>query len=181
MQPGLGQRRGVTYVTSLAVFLGYAGSMKNVFLSTSFAHVIDANTGRVLPEFRAKIEAILHSLRTEAKVKVFCDMEDEKWRMPGGLPERGITKDINTLKNADVLLALVSELPSVGVEFEMGYMVAKGKPVLLAMHANAQLAHFNQGLVSAGLVTLLTYDDASSLARQLAIAVHAPAEVLTAA
>jgi nucleoside 2-deoxyribosyltransferase len=152
--------------------------MKNIFLSTSFAHVIDADSGQVIPEFRKKIEEILHSLRTEAKVKVFCDMEDEKWRMPGGLPERGIVKDINTLQEADLLLALVSEHPSVGVEFEMGYMVAKGKPVLLAMHADAQLAHFNQGLVSAGLVTLVTYDDASSLARQLAIAVNAPQEVL---
>jgi nucleoside 2-deoxyribosyltransferase len=153
--------------------------MKNVFLSTSFSHVIDAETGKVLPEFRAKIEHILHNLRTEAQVKVYCDMEDEKWRMPGGLPERGVAKDMSTLDSADLLLALVEEHPSVGVEFEIGYMVAKAKPVILAMHAGGKLATFNQGLVSAGLVTLITYDDASSLARQLAIAVNAPDEALT--
>jgi hypothetical protein len=36
------------------------------------------------------------------------------------------------------------------------------------------MAYFNQGLVGAGLVTLITYDDPASLAKQLAIAVHAP-------
>jgi len=169
----------VSYVTSRRAALDYAKGMKNVFLSTSFSHVIDADTGKVLPEFREKIEHILHSLRTEAKVKVYCDMEDEKWHMPGGLPERGVRKDMSTLDNADLLLALVGEQPSVGVEFEMGYMVAKGKPVILAMQSGGKLAFFNQGLVSAGLVTLLTYDDASSLARQLAIAVNAPEETLT--
>jgi nucleoside 2-deoxyribosyltransferase len=153
--------------------------MKNVFLSTSFPHVIDADTNKVVPEFRRKLEEILHSLRSETKVKVFCDMEDEHWKMPGGLPERGVAKDVATLDEADLLLALVEDHPSVGVEFEIGYMVAKNKPVVLAMHADAQLAHFNQGLVSAGLVTLITYDDASSLARQLAIAVNASEEALT--
>ena len=160
--------------------MGYAEAMKNVFLAISFAHVIDAGSGKVIPEFRQKVEAILHSLRTEAQVKVYCDLEDAKWRMSKGLPERGAVKDMRTLDEADLLLCLVGEHPSVGAEFEMGYMVAKGKPVLLAMHVNGQLASFNQGLVSAGLVTLITYDDASSLAKQLAIAVNAPQEVITA-
>lgn len=160
--------------------MDYAVSMKNVFLATSFAHVIDAATGNVIPEFRKKVEEILQSLRTEAEVKVYCDLEDAEWHMPGGLPERAAIKDINTLEEADLLLCLVAEHPSVGAEFEIGYMVAKGKPVLLAMSAKGQLANFNQGLISAGLVTLVTYDDASSLAKQLAVAVNAPKEVLTA-
>jgi nucleoside 2-deoxyribosyltransferase len=155
--------------------------MKNVFLSVSFSHIINADTGKVLSEFRQKIEQILHSLRTEAKVKVYCDLEDEKRHMPGGLPERGVARDMSTLDNADLLLALVEAHPTVGVEFEMGYMVAKGKPVILAMQAGGQLAFFNQGLVSAGLVTLITYDDASSLAQQLAIAVNAPNEAIATA
>ncbi len=141
--------------------------------------MIDADSGKVLPDFRQKIEQILHSLRSEARVKVYCDMEDSKWHMPGGLPEWGVGKDMSTLDNADLLLALVEDHPSVGVEFEMGYMVAKSKPVVLAMRSGGKLAIFNQGLVSAGLVTLITYDDASSLARQLAIAVNAPEEALT--
>jgi nucleoside 2-deoxyribosyltransferase len=160
--------------------VGYARDMKNVFLATSFAHVIDADSGDVIPEFRKKVEEILRSLRTQAQVKVYCELEDAEWHMPGGLPERAAIKDINTLDEADLLLCLVAEHPTVGAEFEMGYMVAKGKPVLLAMSANGQLANFNQGLISAGLVTLITYDNASSLAKQLAIAVNAPKEVLTA-
>jgi len=152
--------------------------MKKLLLSTSFSHVINAETGEVLPDFRSKVEQILHSLRTEAKVSVYCDMEAEKWKMPHGLPERGLSKDMTALNEADLLLALVEEHPSVGAEFEMGYMAAKGKPVILAMHNSGHLAIFNQGLVSAGIVTLITYDDASSLARQLAIAVNAPEDEL---
>jgi len=168
----------VIFVTSAGAAVVYAGGMKKLFLSTSFAHVINAETGEVLPAFRHNIEQILHSLRTEAQVTVYCDMEAEKWKMPAGMPEKGVGKDMKALDEADLLLALVEEHPSVGVEFEMGYMTAKGKPVILAMQADGHLAAFNQGLVSAGLVTLLTYDDATSLAKQLAIAVNAPEEAL---
>ena len=172
------RRRGVIFVTSVFARLEYADGMKKIFLSTSFSHVINADTGKVLPDFRSKIEQILHSLRSEARVTVYCDMEAEKWKMPNGMPERGLSKDMTALNEADLLLALVEEHPSVGVEFEIGYMAAKDKPIILAMRAGGHLATFNQGLVSAGIVTLITYDDASSLARQLAIAVNAPEDEL---
>lgn len=151
--------------------------MKKVFLSTSFSHVTDYRTGTVQPEFRKSIESILQSLRKEAGVQVFCAMEDEGWKLGGDEPpEIGVKHDIAVIDDADILLALVHDQPSVGVQFEIGYMVAQGKPVILAMQAGTQLAYFNQGLVSAGMVTLITYDDAKSLSRQLAIALHAPGQ-----
>jgi nucleoside 2-deoxyribosyltransferase len=151
--------------------------MKKVFLSTAFSHKVDYQTGAVVPEFRAAVAQILKALREEAKVEVYCALEATGWKMAADdLPEVGVQKDLAELDAADELLALVHEQPSVGVQFEIGYAVAKGKPVILAMEAGGKLAYFNQGVVSIGLVTLVTYDDASSLIKQLAIAVHAPEE-----
>jgi hypothetical protein len=148
--------------------------MKRVCLTTSFAHVVTYDTGTVLPEFRANVEGVLKSLRADADVEVFCALEAAGWKISTLLPELSVHTDIDELDAADMLIALMYDQPSVEVQFEIGYMVAKGKPVVLAMQAGSQMAYFNQGLVSGGLATLITYDDPPMLAKQLAIAVHAP-------
>lgn len=133
----------------------------------------------MLPDFRHNVESVLKSLRKDMGVKVFCALEDEGWKMDLEVPaEVGIKRDLLAVNEADVLLVLVHEQPSVGAQFEIGYMVAKGKPVVLAMEAGGNMAYFNEGLVGAGLVTLITYDDPASLSQQLAIAIHAPEEEL---
>ncbi|HLZ15151.1 MAG TPA: nucleoside 2-deoxyribosyltransferase [Candidatus Saccharimonadales bacterium] len=153
--------------------------MKRVFLSTSFSHKVDYASGEVLPDFRKELEQLLRGLRGQANIEVFCAMEHEKWKINAGVPpEVGIEKDLAEIDRADVLVALVHDQPSVGVQFEIGYCVAKGKPVLLAMQSGNKLAYFNHGLVSAGLVTLITYDDSASLVRQLTVALNVPGEEL---
>lgn len=156
--------------------------MKKVFVSTSFAHVIDATSGKVLPSFRSSIEGILKSLRHDTQAKVYCPLEDEGWQTLVNKPaEIGLKHDMQALDEADTLLALVHDQPTAGAEFEIGYFVAKRKPVVLAMEAGKTLAHFNQALVAVGLVTLITYDNAEALAKQLTVALNAPAEPLAAA
>lgn len=148
--------------------------MKKVFLSTSFSGQVDADSGAVAPELRRFIEDLLQALRKE-ELEVFAAIEHEGWMLSANVPpEVGVQKDIAELDAADVLVALVDDKPSAGVQFELGYAVAKEKQAVLAHSANATLAYFNQGVVSAGLVTLISYDNPAALAAQLTVAINAP-------
>lgn len=150
--------------------------MKKAFLSTSFSGKVDEASGEVLPEFRAFIEAILQALREE-DLEVFAAIEDEGWMVANDVPaEVGVQKDLAEINAADVIVALVHDKPSAGVQFEIGYAVAKGKQVILARHEHDQLAYFNQGVVSSGLMTLVTYEDTAALINQLVVAINAPTE-----
>lgn len=62
------------------------------------------------------------------------------------------------------------------MQFEIGYAVAKDKQIILARHNDEQLAYFNQGVVSSGLMTLVTYEDTLALVNQLVVAINAPDE-----
>lgn len=150
--------------------------MKKVFLSTSFSGKVDYATGDVDPAFRKEIEAMLIELRKSGDLDVFCAVEDEKWNIGNTPPEVGVKADLERLDEAEVLLALVEEVISAGVQFELGYAVAKGKQVILASAIGAKVAYFNQGVVSNGMMTLITYDNVSTLIKQLDVALHAPAE-----
>jgi nucleoside 2-deoxyribosyltransferase len=155
--------------------------MKRVFLSTSFSSQVSYDTGEVLPAFRTALEGVLKALRQQPDMEVFCAIEDEGWKITTTPSDKGVAKDISEVEHADVLVALMEDKPSAGVQFEIGYAVAKGKQVVLAAKAGEQLAYFNQGLVGAGLVTYVAYDDAASLATQLPIAVNAPEDPLAGA
>jgi nucleoside 2-deoxyribosyltransferase len=148
--------------------------MKKIFLATSFSGQVDITTNQVQPQLRGGIEAILKELRSEGEVEVFCAIEHEGWAFKDIPSEVGVLKDLEEIDAADTMIALVQDVPSVGVQTEIGYAVAKDKQVVIAMEAGSQISYFNQGLVSAGKVTLVTYDNAVTLKTQLPIAVHAP-------
>lgn len=149
--------------------------MKKVFLSTSFSGQVDEATGSVLPVFRQEIEQLLEKLR-KSELEVYAAVEQEGYMISADVPpEVGVRKDIDEIDAADVMVALVDDKPSAGVQFELGYAVAQKKQVILASMTGAKLTYFNQGLVSAGLVTLVSYDHADALASQLTVAINAPA------
>ncbi|HSX00262.1 MAG TPA: nucleoside 2-deoxyribosyltransferase [Patescibacteria group bacterium] len=152
--------------------------MKHIFLSTSFSGQVNYDTGEVFPEFRTSIETILTALRELLDVDVFCAVEDEGWKISADLLDKGVQKDIEEVDFADTLIALIHDAPSAGVQFEIGYAVAKGKQVILAAQTEQPLAFFNEGLVSAGYITLVRYDTATDLVAQLPAAVDALEESL---
>ena len=149
--------------------------MKQIFLSTSFSGKVDEQTGWIVPEFRAFIEEILVGIRKHEMADAFCAVEHEGWMIANDVPpETGVKQDLEKLDASEALVALVHDKPSVGVQFEIGYAVAQGKQVILAHHADDDLAYFNQGLVSGGYITAVSYDDVESLVQQLTVALHAP-------
>jgi len=126
-----------------------------------------------LPEYQAFVTQILESLRKE-EGDVFCAVEFEGWKVSETPPEISLTKDLEEIDGADVLLALVHDRPSVGVQFELGYAVAKGKRVIIARSSRDDLSYFNQGIVGAGLVTHISYDSNEALLTQLSLSLNGP-------
>lgn len=149
--------------------------MKKVFLSTAISDKID-DQGNIIPEFRDFIEKLLDGMR-KADLDVNAAVEYDEWKLDRKAPpELGIQKDIFALDSADVVIALVNDRPSAGVQFEIGYAVAKGKHVILARPTDKQLAYFNQGVIGSGMVTLVSYDDTETLVSQLIVAINGPAQ-----
>lgn len=144
-----------------------------VFLSTSFYNKVDQQTGQALDEFKVFVSRVLESIRGEGD-DVFCAIETEGWRMNSAPPEFTVQQDLAEVDNADVLLALVDDETAAGVQFELGYALGKGKKVIIAAPSHHTMSYFNQGAVSAGLITYITYDNVTNLLQQLPIALHAP-------
>ena len=150
--------------------------MKKVFLSTPFAGKVDPATGEVTADFRRAIEGVLDALRKTTDVEVFSVLEDDNWRIVDVPAEVDVKFDLEQLDAADVLLVLTAETVSPTAQFEMGYAVAKNKQVILASLVGAKTGYFNQGVASNGMMTLVTYDNLSTLIKQLDVALHAPEE-----
>lgn len=144
-----------------------------VFLSTSFANKVDPNTGQILDEYKTFVSRVLETLRA-SEGEVFCAVEAEGWKMNSAPPELTVQQDLQEIDSADVLLALVDDQISAGVQFELGYAVGKGKKVIIAKPSEHPLAYFNQGAVSSGLITYVSYDNVAGLLQQLPIALNAP-------
>ena len=151
--------------------------MKHVFLAASFSEQLDPVEGKVTDEFKQAIEALVELLRRH-DFDVVCSAETLGWRWDETPIEMSVQKDLEAIEAADVLLALIEDKPSAGVQFEIGYAVAKEKQVVLAATTGHTLAHFDQGAVSAGLVTYVAYDTAESLVDHLVVALNAPPEEL---
>ncbi len=102
-----------------------------IFLATSFSGKVDYETKEVLPEFKTFVEQVLACLRKQSGIEVFCAVEQEGWIITDTPPAITVQDDLEQVDKADVLLALVDEEPSAGVQFEIGYATAKGKRVIL--------------------------------------------------
>ena len=145
-----------------------------IFLASSFSDQIDPQTKQVFVDYKVFTEYLLKGLREEVG-EVFCALEHEKWQVGEEPPEIGLLRDIEEINASDCVVAMVNDKPSAGVQFELGYAVAKGKRVILARAADHQLSWFNQGTVGAGLVTHISFDTVATLLDQLVIAIKAPA------
>jgi len=150
-----------------------------IFLSAPFTGKVTNIDGAILPEYRKFIEAILEDLRTDGGHEVFSALEEEDWRLTIKAPAIGVSKDLEEINNADILIAIVDEVPSNGTQFEIGYSVALSKRVILVKPAGQDVTFFNSGVIALDKMTLVQYDSLSNLLAQLTIAVNAPNDDLT--
>jgi hypothetical protein len=142
--------------------------MTRVFLSTSYSTQINPKTGYISASFKDFIEQLTATLRDIDGIYVFCAVEDGDWVVSIEPPEVSIKKDLDEVRAADILVALIPpDVALGGVHFEMGVAFALGKKVLVATEPDTDIKFFKQGLVNAGYVHHVQYTSPNSLAEQI--------------
>lgn len=128
-----------------------------IFLSTSFSQVINYDTGEVEPKIRQEIEQILQTIRA-AGHEVFAAVEDEGWKISKLTPAEGAKYDIRRVEEADVLIAILHEKISAGVQWEIGYADALGKKAYVISDESTDIGYWNRALEELGRITRLPYN-----------------------
>jgi nucleoside 2-deoxyribosyltransferase len=99
-----------------------------LFLSVPFSSRCDTN-GVVFKEYREPLERLLVALRA-AGHEVFCAVEYTDWQLGGTTsPAEELQHDFEQIDWADVVIVLLEERVSSGIQLESGYAYAKGKPI----------------------------------------------------
>jgi len=123
--------------------------MKRIFVGCSYSSKVNYDTGEVFPEFKDRLESQLETLEGMG-YEVFNALRADNYKINDPDPAEAFFLDIKELKKADVLLALVNEQVSAGLQVEIGYALAIEKEVIIAHEEEAELAWFNQAIIKAG-------------------------------
>lgn len=120
-----------------------------IFLAVSYSSQVDYDTGEVSPEYRDWLETQIDQLKSYGH-EVGCALLEDDYKINDSKPDAAFRLDESLIKNSDAVLAYVSDVPSAGVQTEIGYALALGKRVYIAHEANIDLAYFNKAIVMAG-------------------------------
>ncbi len=146
--------------------------MLKIFICTSFSSKIDSS-GAVLSEHRAAIESLL-VLITKLGHTYFCAIEDEGWRITEGNPATEFKRDLDHIKESDIMIALLEDSISAGVQLEIGYMLNEiekvpSKKLVLAHPSNTELAWSNQAISTLPNVNKVSYSTNQDIINHLAL------------
>lgn len=139
-------------IHKLAV-LRYTTSMK-IFIAASYSAMVNYDTGEVFPEYRTWLETQLNTLEAAGHT-VFCALRQDNYKINNADPAAAYNMDVANIESADALLALVSEKVSAGVQTEIGYALALGKQVVLALDKDTDHLWFNKAIIEAGQATAI--------------------------
>lgn len=127
-----------------------------VFVAAPFTALIDLSSGSV-PEtnpVRVKMSGICAALKAGG-FHVFSAHEREDWGRNLFPPDRALRVDLEWLDRADALVAEIGDPPSPGVQFELGYFIARKKPILICSRTSEPLPYLAQGLRANAQVSFL--------------------------
>jgi nucleoside 2-deoxyribosyltransferase len=122
-----------------------------LFVAASYSTKVNLDTGKVFPEYKEWLEEQLNLLESFG-YNVFCALRDDKYSINNDDPAKAVKSDMEQLKQADVLIALLDSKPSTGVQTEIGYALALGLKIILAHDEQTELTWFNQALIKGKLV-----------------------------
>ena len=125
-----------------------------MFVAASYSSKVDYDTGQVYRAYEDWLEGILGVIE-RAGYDVFCAVREDSYRINQHDPAAAFKLDIDNINQADVLLALLSDTVSAGVQSEIGLAVALHKKVILAHSRPDKLTYFNQSIVMAKVASEL--------------------------
>jgi nucleoside 2-deoxyribosyltransferase len=136
-----------------------------VFLSVSYSSQVD-EAGRVLPTYRKELEAAIKEFET-VNHYVYCAPREDNWTLNDTSPAEAFNVDMRAVEGCDLFIAFIGNRISAGIQMEIGYALAKGKRVVLALPTTDKLGYVNQGLVDSGNAKLILFKDHSDLLDKL--------------
>lgn len=74
-------------------------------------------------------------------------MRADNYQIADDDPAEAFFLDINEIQKSDIVIALLSDKVSAGVQVEIGYAIALKKEVILAHDKKDSLAWFNQAII----------------------------------
>lgn len=123
--------------------------MKRIFVATSYSSKVDYETGEVFPEYKEWLESQLTKLESMG-YEVFCALRVDSYRINDEDPAAAYNLDTTEIKKSDILLALLTDHMSSGVQTEIGYALALEKEVVLVRGKEVNLSWFNKSIIKAG-------------------------------
>jgi hypothetical protein len=139
-------------------------SMK-VFLSVSYSSQVDS-TGKVIPAYRKELEAAIGALE-KVNHEVYCAPREDRWTLNDTSPAEAFNVDMQNVANCELFIAFIGNRISAGIQMEIGYALANGKQIVLALPSTDELGYVNQGLVESGNAELIRYESQTSLIEHL--------------
>jgi nucleoside 2-deoxyribosyltransferase len=122
-----------------------------IFVAASYSSQVNYETGEVFPEYKQWLENILNTIESLGHT-VFCALREDDYKINDTDPAQAFSLDLKHIEQSDVMLALLTEKPSAGVQTEIGVAVALKKKVYLAHQLEHKLAYFNEAMLRAKVV-----------------------------
>ena len=120
-----------------------------IFVATSYSDKVNYDTGEVFPDYKEWLEDILTTIE-QAGHEPFCALRADNYKINDGDPAQAFFLDYDNISSSDVVLAIVDDGISIGVQTEIGLVVGLGKKLVLAHTLEHKLAYFNNALIKAG-------------------------------
>jgi hypothetical protein len=145
--------------------------MSRVFICTSFSTKVD-QSGNVTPKHRKNTEQIINHVR-KAGYECFCALEDEGWKITTKDAAQEFQYDLEQLVSSDIMLVILDNDVSAGVQIEVGYMlrelsVSPHKRIVLAHPAGIKLSWSNAAISTLPGVSQVRYSDTNDIIAALA-------------
>jgi hypothetical protein len=129
-------------------------------------------------EFRKRLTTVINHLEAIGW-SVGNAHKRENWGMELDSPFKALRADLEGVEEADVLIAMVGSPPSPGVQFELGFALAKGKKILLIDDAAGEMPYLMDGLMDHESTVLLRVGSATEDDHDFAEAISASLTKLT--
>ncbi|MGV3662997.1 MAG: nucleoside 2-deoxyribosyltransferase [Prosthecobacter sp.] len=115
-----------------------------IFLAAPFT--TNVITGKGLEEgFAALLRRLIKELRDSGH-EVFSAHEREQWGRAIDPAEKALQDDLSELRAADVVIALIGDPPSPGVQMELGGALILEKPILALVEMGSERPYLLAGM-----------------------------------
>ncbi len=122
-----------------------------IFVAASYSSKVNYDTGEVFPEYKEWLEEVLATLENMGHT-VFCALRADQYKINDADPASAFNLDMDHIQESEVILALLGDKISAGIQTEIGVGVALGKKVIIAHAPEDKLTYFNAAMVKAGVV-----------------------------